>query len=158
MTHTDIKGLAVSTSSSEALAAYERGLDLFLRWRGGPMDALGAAVKADPTFVLAHCARALIAWIGLAFARAGEPRKAERQVAYLRSLPEGKASGHWSTVGADILEGELAILRGDDAAAVARMETALGRIHAMGGGSLSRRTSSGTCSSSCTGVSAARER
>jgi tetratricopeptide (TPR) repeat protein len=375
MTHTDIKGLAVSTSSSEALAAYERGLDLFLRWRGGPMDALGAAVKADPTFVLAHCARALISWrmgqvaaassahrdvmaladrvhdererahvavvdalqqgerakaqdllertcerypldrlivrivglnciaqgdyeggmmiarrsldvdpgetqfmtmlgffleqsgyneeglemssrslaldptnlytyhavahayqargdypkaletferaaslerhphvlwhlaearsilgherftrdywsstapvlpvhervellwrlemlhqvatpagvwkdlaaegerllehadaltlwmhhwIGLAFARAGEPRKAERQVAYLRSLPEGKASGHWSTVGADILEGELAILRGDDAAAVARMETALGRIHAMGGGS-----------------------
>ncbi|HSE06548.1 MAG TPA: hypothetical protein VLK35_20540 [Methylomirabilota bacterium] len=375
MTHTDSKGLAVSTSSAEAFAAYERGLDLFLRWRGGPMEALGTAVKADPGFVLAHCARALIAWrmgqvaaasaahrdvmiladrvhdererahvevvdalargarakaqdlleracqrypldrlivrivglnciaqgdyaggvtiarrsldvdpgepqfmtmlgffleqsgyneeglemssrslaldptnlytyhavahayqargdypraletferaaslerhphvlwhlaearailgherftrdywsssapvlpvhervellwrlemldqvatsaavwrdlaaegerllehadaltlwmhhwIGLAFARAGEIRKAERQVAYLRSLPEGKASGHWSTVGADILEGELAILRGDEAAAVGLMAPAIGRIHALGGGS-----------------------
>ena len=375
MTNIDVKGLAVSTPSSEALAAYERGLDLFLRWRGAPMDALAASVKADPGFVLAHCARALIAWrmgqvaaaaaahrevmaladrvhdererahvdvvdalqrgeraraqdlleracerypldrlivrivglncimqgdyeggmaiarrsldadpaepqfmtmlgffleqsgyndegfelssrslaldptnlytyhavghayqargdypraletferaaslerhthvlwhladacailgherltrdywgsttpvlplyervqllwrletlhhastpdgvwrdlaaeadrllehadaltiwmhhwIGVAFARAGATAKAERQVAYLRRLPEGRPSGHWSTVGADILEGELAVLRGDDAAAVERMTTAIGRIHAMGGGS-----------------------
>jgi tetratricopeptide (TPR) repeat protein len=62
MAYTDIKGLPVSTSSSEALAAYERGLDLFLRWRGNPMEALAAAVKTDPGFVLAHCAQALIAW------------------------------------------------------------------------------------------------
>jgi tetratricopeptide (TPR) repeat protein len=62
MTYTDIKGLSVSTSSAEALAAYERGLDLFLRWRGNPMEALAASVKADPGFVLAHCAQALIAW------------------------------------------------------------------------------------------------
>lgn len=62
MAHRDLKGLPVSTSSSDALAAYERGLDLFLRWRGGPMDALGVAIKTDPRFVLAHCARALIAW------------------------------------------------------------------------------------------------
>ena len=40
MAYSDLKGLAVSTSSSEALHAYERGLDLFLRWRGGAMDAL----------------------------------------------------------------------------------------------------------------------
>jgi len=62
MTCADVKGLAVSTSSSDALAAYERGLDLFLRWRGNPLEALNAAVQADPGFVLAHCARALIAW------------------------------------------------------------------------------------------------
>jgi hypothetical protein len=74
-------------------------------------------------------------WIGLAFARAGEVRKAERQVAYLRSLPDGKASGHWSTVGADILEGELAILRGDESAAIGLMAPAIERIHALGGGS-----------------------
>ena len=54
MAYSDLKGLAVSTSSSEALTAYERGLDLFFRWRGGAMDALNAAVKADPRFVLAH--------------------------------------------------------------------------------------------------------
>jgi tetratricopeptide (TPR) repeat protein len=62
MAYSDLKGLPVSTSSADALAAYERGLDLFLRWRGGAMDALNAAVKADPGFLLAHCARALIAW------------------------------------------------------------------------------------------------
>jgi tetratricopeptide (TPR) repeat protein len=375
MTYTDVKGLAVATSSSDALAAYERGLDLFLRWRGAPMEALGAAVKADPGFVLAHCAQALIAWrtgqvaaaaaahravmaladggrdererahvdvvdalqrgerakaqdllertcerypldrlivrivglncisqgdyeggitiarrsldadpgepqfmtmlgffleqsgynedglemsarslaldptnlytyhavghahqargdypraletfecaaslerhthvlwhlaeargilgherftrdywsstapvlplyervellwrlemlhhaptpdavwkdlaaegerllehadaltvwmhhwIGLAFARAGELSKAERQLAYLRRLPEGRASGHWSTLGADILDGELAILRGDYPDALELMATAIGRLHSMGGGS-----------------------
>ena len=375
MAYSDLKGLAVSTSSFEALHAYERGLDLFLRWRGGAMDALNAAVKADPRFVLAHCARALIAWrmgqaalassahqevmaladharderehlhvqtvdallksdrdtaqallertsenypldrlmvrsvglncivrgdyeggisisrrsldadpdepqfmtmlgffleqsgyndeglamsarslaldptnlytyhavahayqargdypkaletferaasleryahilwhlaearsilgyerftrdywgsttpalpmhervellwrlemlqhiptddavwrelaaegerqlehadvltlwmhhwIGLAFARAGETSKAERQVAYLRRLPEGRASGYWSTQGADILEGEFAIIRGDEARAVQLMATPIRHIHRMGGGS-----------------------
>ncbi len=81
MAHTDSKGLAVSTSSSDALQAYERGLDLFLRWRGAPLAALDAAVKADPSFVLAHCARALIAW------RAGQAAvvaDAHRQVSALR--------------------------------------------------------------------------
>ena len=62
MTATDTVGLAVSTASSEALAAYERGVDLFLRWRGGAMDALDAALKADPAFPLAACTRAYIAW------------------------------------------------------------------------------------------------
>ena len=62
MTHADLKGLPVATSSTDALAAYERGLDLFLRWRGNPMEALSAAVQADPDFILAHCARAFIAW------------------------------------------------------------------------------------------------
>lgn len=62
MTTTDIKGLGVSTKSSDALAAYERGLDLFLRWRGGAVEALDAAVQSDPRFALAHCTKAYIAW------------------------------------------------------------------------------------------------
>lgn len=45
MTATDIKGLGVSTTSADALAAYERGLDLFLRWRGGAVEALDAAAQ-----------------------------------------------------------------------------------------------------------------
>ena len=73
-------------------------------------------------------------WIGLAFARAGETSKAERQVAYLRRLPEGRASGYWSTQGADILEGEFAIIRGDEAGAVQLMATPIRRIHRIGGG------------------------
>jgi tetratricopeptide (TPR) repeat protein len=74
-------------------------------------------------------------WIGLALARAGDIEQARRQITYLRQLPEGKASGHWSTLGADMLEGELAFMRGDYAAAERFMAPAVQQIHAMGGGS-----------------------
>src|SRR5262245_63524613 len=59
---TDLAGLAVSTTSSDALAAYERGVDLFLRWRSGAVEALEAATTADPQFALAACTRAYVAW------------------------------------------------------------------------------------------------
>jgi tetratricopeptide (TPR) repeat protein len=62
MTYTDLKGLAVSTTTSDALAAYERGVDLFLRWRSGAMEALETAGQCDPRFALAPCTRAYIAW------------------------------------------------------------------------------------------------
>ncbi len=74
-------------------------------------------------------------WIGLAFARAGEIDKAQQQLARLRGLPEGQASGHWSTLGADLLEGEMALIRGDVETAVGFMAPSVERIHEMGGGS-----------------------
>jgi tetratricopeptide (TPR) repeat protein len=74
-------------------------------------------------------------WIGLAFARAGETAKAQQQLERLRRLPEGKASGHWSTLGADLLEGEMAYMRGDIDTAVRLMAPTVRRIHEMGGGS-----------------------
>ena len=58
----DVAGLAVSTTSADALAAYERGVDLFLRWRTGSIDALDVALTADPHFALAACTRSYIAW------------------------------------------------------------------------------------------------
>src|SRR5262249_37911030 len=60
MSSADLKGLAVSTTSADALTAYERGVDLFLRWRGGALDALDAAAERDPRFALAHCTKAYI--------------------------------------------------------------------------------------------------
>jgi tetratricopeptide (TPR) repeat protein len=74
-------------------------------------------------------------WIGLALGRAGDVGKARRQIAYLQQLPEGKASGHWSTLGADLLDGELAFMQGDYVAAERSMAPAVQQIHAMGGGS-----------------------
>jgi tetratricopeptide (TPR) repeat protein len=62
MAYTDSRGLAVSTPSSEALAAYEQGIDLTLRWRSGALEVLDTAVACDPHFALAHCTRAYIAW------------------------------------------------------------------------------------------------
>ncbi len=76
MAYTDLRGLPVSTTSAEALGAYERGIDLFLRWREGAPDALQAAVTADPRFTLGHCTRAYVAW------RTGKPgiaREAHQQ-------------------------------------------------------------------------------
>src|SRR5262245_38832807 len=61
MALTDRLGLAVSTASSEALTAYEHGIGLALRWRGGVMEALNTATAADPRFTLAHCTRAYVA-------------------------------------------------------------------------------------------------
>jgi tetratricopeptide (TPR) repeat protein len=74
-------------------------------------------------------------WIGLAFACAGETTKAQQQVERLRRLPVGNPSGHWSTLGADLLEGEIALLGGEVATAAHLMTPAVQRIHDMGGGS-----------------------
>jgi tetratricopeptide (TPR) repeat protein len=62
MAYTDVRGLAVSTTSAEALAAYERGVDLFLRWREGAAEALNTAIACDRYFALAHCTQAYAAW------------------------------------------------------------------------------------------------
>jgi tetratricopeptide (TPR) repeat protein len=62
MAQADLKGLLVSTTSAEALAAWERGVDLFLRWRSGALEALDAAGQRDPSFALAHCTRAYVAF------------------------------------------------------------------------------------------------
>ena len=96
MTATDIKGLGVSTKSSNALAAYERGLDLFLRWRGGAVEALDAAVQSDARFALAHCTKAYIAWrmgradLATAAARqataAGDEARHERERLHVRAV------------------------------------------------------------------------
>ena len=74
-------------------------------------------------------------WFGVGFGRAGEWDKARRQVERLRRLPEGRASGQWSTLGASLLEGELSLIQGDPAAALRLMAPAVEQIHTMGGGS-----------------------
>src|SRR5262249_25022707 len=47
----------------------------------------------------------------------------------------GLQSGQWSTLGAGLLEGELAIIEGDYAAAVKLMAPGVAGIHSLGGGS-----------------------
>jgi tetratricopeptide (TPR) repeat protein len=107
MTLTDSAGLALSTTSVDALAAYERGIDLFLRWRAGALEALEEATKVDPRFALAACARAYIAWrmgrVDLAAAAAqqavvlADPRheRERRHVQAVDALRRGDAAaGH----------------------------------------------------------------
>jgi tetratricopeptide (TPR) repeat protein len=74
-------------------------------------------------------------WLGVAFAKAGDWTRAEQQVERLRKMPAGRPSGHWSTRGVALLEGELAIIRGDLDAAVRLMAPGIADLHTMGGGS-----------------------
>src|SRR4029453_15877775 len=89
MTATDIRGLGGSTTSVDTLTAYERGLDLFLRWRAGSLEALDAAAQSDPRFALAHCTKAYIAW---RMGRADLATAAARQATALadEARPEGE--------------------------------------------------------------------
>ena len=82
MTYTDVRGLPVSTTSAEALAAYERGIDLFLRWREGAPEAFQASVTADPKFLLGHCTRAYVAW------RTGKPAVAREAHGHAMALAD----------------------------------------------------------------------
>lgn len=107
MTATDIKGLGVSTTSADALAAYERSLDLFLRWRTGSVEALDAAAQCDPRFALAHCTKAYIAWrMGRADLATAAARQAaavaddashERERLHLRAVDALQRGDHATT-------------------------------------------------------------
>ena len=74
-------------------------------------------------------------WIGLALGPRRRSDKAQQQLAFLRQLPEGPASGYWSTLGADLLEGEMALMRGDYTTAVRLMAPAVQQMGDIGGGS-----------------------
>ncbi len=60
MPHSDHYGFDLSTNTTEAAAAYDRGARSFVPWRADAMSHLDAAVEADP-----DCAvpKLLKAWI-----------------------------------------------------------------------------------------------
>jgi tetratricopeptide (TPR) repeat protein len=128
-------------STAPALPLYER---IELLWRlevlrgASTDDAVWRDLAAQGERLIPHAdflTTWMHHWIGVAFARAGEWEKARGQVAWLRRLSEGRPSGHWSTLGAALLEGELAMIAGDHAAAVRLMAPAVEDIHTLGGGS-----------------------
>src|SRR5262245_36733471 len=98
MALSDTKGLAVSTTSTDALTAYERGVDLFLRWRGGAMEALDAAAQHDPSFALVHCTRA---WLAARMGRADlATAAADRAAAVADSARTERERAHVDAVAA----------------------------------------------------------
>jgi len=128
-------------STAPALPLFER---IELQWRlemlrGVPVDrAIWQDLATQGERLLEQSAYLTIwmhHWIGLALARAGEMTKAQQQLARLRQLPEGRAGGHWATVGAALLEGEMSLIRGELATAVQLMTPAIEQMHDLGGGS-----------------------
>jgi tetratricopeptide (TPR) repeat protein len=71
----DAYGLAVSTSSAPAAAAYDRAIAGYLKARLETRDHLSAALKADPDFGLAHCLKGYFAM--LLYKQAAVPAAAE---------------------------------------------------------------------------------
>jgi tetratricopeptide (TPR) repeat protein len=53
----DLHGLALSTPSQDAADAFNRTLRAYVGYRVDMSDHLGAALRADPGFALAHCAK-----------------------------------------------------------------------------------------------------
>src|SRR5215470_14689111 len=60
MAYEDRYGQTLSTTSTEAAAAYREGVDLLLAAWTGAAEAFEQAIAADPDFALAHIARARI--------------------------------------------------------------------------------------------------
>jgi tetratricopeptide (TPR) repeat protein len=128
-------------STAPALPLFER---IELQWRlemlrGAPVDmSIWQDLARQGEHLLAQAEYLTIwmhHWIGLALARAGDMAKAEQQVVRLRRLPEGRAGGYWSTLGATLLEGEMALIRGDLVTAAQLMMPAIQHMHDLGGGS-----------------------
>jgi tetratricopeptide (TPR) repeat protein len=59
----DAYGLAVSSSSAQAVAAFDRAIAGYLKARLDTRDHLSAALKADPEFGLAHCLKGYFAML-----------------------------------------------------------------------------------------------
>jgi tetratricopeptide (TPR) repeat protein len=55
--HTDERGLVLTTSSVEAVEAYNEAVRDYFEYRLSAADRVKRAIAADPAFVLAHCLR-----------------------------------------------------------------------------------------------------
>jgi hypothetical protein len=100
----DIRGLAVSTDSSEAVSLFDRAVEHYLKYHVDTMALVNEALAADPGFVMGHCARSYLmlaggnpaqrpaVLAGLAAAEAGAgvaTRREQRHVAALSAWSRG---------------------------------------------------------------------
>jgi hypothetical protein len=85
----DIRGLEVTVAGEDALAAYEQAVAGYVGHRRDTMEALDAALAADPDFILAHCLKGYL--LKLATDPAFDARAAEHSVAASRAAPRGTA-------------------------------------------------------------------
>jgi hypothetical protein len=86
--HRDLNGLALTTGSAKAAAAFDGLVASFLASRADTPQHLAAVVGEDPTFGLAHCTRGYLA--AISFDRAKRPAAAAAREArrHTRSATE----------------------------------------------------------------------
>jgi tetratricopeptide (TPR) repeat protein len=99
---TDRYGLAVSTSSASALAAYVEAVDLLLAALPGAEEAFARAVAADPRFALAEAGRARTLQL---LARMDEARAAARHARGMAAALPRRERQHVEILGL-VVEGQ----------------------------------------------------
>jgi len=81
----DAHGLAVTTASADALAAYDEGVHELLGWGRRALDCFRAAVRLDPGLALAHAGQAVCLFLDERFAEARAAAEAARRAAAVQS-------------------------------------------------------------------------
>src|SRR5262249_49246210 len=99
---TDRYGLAASTSSASALAAYVEAVDLLLAALPGAEEAFGRALTADPRFALAQAGRARTLQL---LARMDEARAAARHARGMAAALPRRERQHVEMLGL-VVEGQ----------------------------------------------------
>ena len=96
----DLNGLAISTSSEAARAAFDRTLRSYAGNRIDTSEHLGATLAADPEFALGHCVKGYLMMLMYKSAVLPKVKEAEGAARGLRASPREKlhieALGAWS--------------------------------------------------------------
>ena len=96
----DLNGLAISTGSEAARAAFDRTLRSYTGNRVDISDHLGAALAADPGFALGHCVKGYLMMLMYNAAVAPKVKQAHATAGGLAANPREKlhieALGAWS--------------------------------------------------------------
>ena len=116
MSHKDHYGNSVSTNSSDALEAYDKGVQLFLSGNYGAVEAFEESINADDGFALGHAALARAAMMGGDMAKAkseitraselaaSDDKRSQQHVEAMGLLMSGQAAAAREKVKAHVRE------------------------------------------------------
>jgi hypothetical protein len=102
----DLHGLALTTGSDEAAAAFDRTIMAYLKYRADTPVHLAGALAADPDFALAHCLQGYLAMTSFKQANACVAEEAARKARALSTSATARESAHVEALEAWI-EGDL---------------------------------------------------
>src|SRR5207244_345700 len=78
---TDAYGLPITTSSSDALVAYDRAVESALGWKASALDLFNDATRHDPSLAVAHAGAAACLFLEERFGEARAASDAARAAA-----------------------------------------------------------------------------
>lgn len=98
--HHDANGLALTTGSSAAAAAFDRLVAGYLAYRADIPERVAAVLAEDPAFGLAHCVRGYLAALSFAQANRQAAANAAEEARRLTRLATPREQAHVAALGA----------------------------------------------------------